>query len=60
MVKIAVVGCGGVMEEDKAFIDAVSNGRKNRIRSSYADGKKTLLATLAANESIALGLPVKP
>lgn len=47
-------------EEDKAFIDAISGGRKNRIRSTYADGKKTLLATLAANESAALGLPVKP
>lgn len=47
-------------EEDQSFVDAVANGRKNRIRSTYADGKRTLLTTLAANESIASGLPVKP
>lgn len=48
------------LEEDRAFIDAVQSGRKNRIRSSYADAMKTLAVTCAANESILTGLPVKP
>lgn len=47
-------------EEDRAFIDAVSNGKRGRIRSTYADALKTLLVTLAANDSIASGLPAKP
>lgn len=47
-------------EENQAFVDAITNGGRNRIRSSYSDARKTLLATLAANESIVSGLPQKP
>ncbi len=47
-------------EEDQIFIDAVRTGKKNKIRSSYADALKSFNVTCAANESIASGLPVKP
>lgn len=47
-------------EENKAFIDAIGNGRRNRIRSTYDDALRTLQLTCAANESIQTGLPVKP
>ena len=47
-------------EEDLAFIEAVANGKRGRIRSTYPDALKTLLVTLAANKSIASGLPAKP
>jgi predicted dehydrogenase len=47
-------------EEDRVFIEAVRTGRKNKIRSSYSDSLKSLLVTLAANESIQSGMPVKP
>ncbi|MBN2310189.1 MAG: Gfo/Idh/MocA family oxidoreductase [Candidatus Hydrogenedentes bacterium] len=47
-------------EESRVFIDAVRSGKKNKIRSSYADALKTFLVTWAANESIRTGMPVKP
>ncbi|MBP8128593.1 MAG: Gfo/Idh/MocA family oxidoreductase [Candidatus Hydrogenedentes bacterium] len=47
-------------EENKAFIDAITSGKRNRIRSTYSDARKTLMATLAANESIGSGLPQRP
>jgi len=47
-------------EENKAFIDAVRTGKRNRIRSTYADAVKTFMVTCAANESIQSGMPVKP
>jgi len=45
--------------EDRVFLDAVRTGDGGKIRSSYADATKTLELTLAANESIATGKPVK-
>jgi len=47
-------------EENKAFIDAVVSGKRNRIKSTYSDGRKTLTVTLAANDAITSGLAVKP
>ncbi len=47
-------------EENKTFIEAVQSGKKNKIKSSYADAAKTFRATHAANESIESGLPTKP
>lgn len=47
-------------EESRVFIDAVRSGKKNKIRSSYADAMKTFMVTCAANESIESGLPTKP
>ena len=47
-------------EENKAFIDAIGNGRRNRIRSTYDDALRTFLLTCAANDSMQTGLPVKP
>jgi len=43
-----------------AFIDSIASGKKNKLRATYADAVKTSLVTLAANESIRSGLPVKP
>ena len=48
------------LEEDKAFIEAVKSGCECGVRSPYADAVKSLAVTLAANESIATGLPVEP
>lgn len=45
--------------EDRAFIDAVKSGDTSGIRSPYADGIRTTLVTLAANESLETGQPVK-
>ncbi len=45
--------------EDRAFIDAVKSGDRSGIRSAHADGAKTTLVTLAANESLVTGQPVK-
>jgi predicted dehydrogenase len=47
-------------EQTTAFIDAVRTGKRNGIRSTFADARKTLLVTLAANESMASGLAVRP
>jgi predicted dehydrogenase len=47
-------------EEDNAFIEAVCTGKRSGIRSVYGDALKSFLATCAANESIASGMPVKP
>jgi predicted dehydrogenase len=51
--------CDMYAEENRAFIDAVRTGKKNGIRSTYADAVKTLQVTCAANESAATGMPVK-
>lgn len=45
--------------EDRTFIDAVKSGDGSAIRSPYADALKSLRLTLACNESIATGLPVR-
>jgi len=47
-------------EEARVFIDAVKTRKQNRIRSTYSDAVKSLLVTLAANESMRSGMPVKP
>jgi predicted dehydrogenase len=47
-------------EESRVFIEAIRSGKRTKIKSSYSDALKTFLLTLAANESIQSGLPVKP
>ncbi len=42
----------------KTFIEAVRKGDPNAVLSTYADGAKTLKATLAANESMVKKKPV--
>jgi myo-inositol 2-dehydrogenase / D-chiro-inositol 1-dehydrogenase len=44
--------------EDRAFIDAVKTGDRSKIRCTHADGARTTLVTLAANESLEKGGPV--
>lgn len=44
---------------DRTFIEAVISGDASKIRSPYADAVKSLAFTLACNESIDTGLPVK-
>jgi len=45
--------------EDAAFINAVRTGKAAGILSSYEDGAKTLAVTLAANESMKTGKPIR-
>lgn len=45
--------------ETNTFIKAIQQGKRSGIRSTYADALKTLRVTLAANESINTGMPVK-
>jgi len=45
--------------EDNAFIDAVRLRDSSRILCPYSDGLKTLEVTLAANESMSTGKPIK-
>jgi len=52
-------GSNAMLEENKAFIEAVRTGNTDGIRSTYADALKTLATTLACNESAATGKPVK-
>lgn len=47
-------------QQAAAFVDAVRTGKRNGIRSTFADARKTLLVTLAANESMRSGLAVRP
>lgn len=47
------------LEENKAFIRAIVTGDRSGIQSTYADAVKTLAVTLAANESVISGQPVK-
>lgn len=44
--------------EDRAFLDAVKTGDRNKIKTDYADAFKTAFLTLAANESAETGKPV--
>jgi myo-inositol 2-dehydrogenase/D-chiro-inositol 1-dehydrogenase len=44
---------------DLAFIEAVKSGDSSKILSPYVSGAQTLAVTLAANESMCSGLPVK-
>jgi len=45
--------------EDNAFIEAVRLNDPSKIQSPYSDGLKTLEVTLAANESMEKGKPIK-
>jgi predicted dehydrogenase len=45
--------------EDKIFLDAIRTGDRSAIRSTYADGLKSLAVSLAVNESYQTGQPVK-
>ncbi len=45
--------------EDRAFIDAVKSGDTSGLKSCHADGVRTTLVCLAANESLETGAPVK-
>jgi len=44
--------------EDQAFVDAVRSGDRSGIRSSYPDGVKSALVSLASNRSLETGKPV--
>ncbi|MFR3483082.1 MAG: Gfo/Idh/MocA family protein [Clostridia bacterium] len=44
---------------DRTFIDAVLSGDPSKIRSPYEDAVRSLAFTLACNESLDTGLPVK-
>jgi predicted dehydrogenase len=44
--------------EDAVFIEAVRSGDRSGIKSDYADGMKSALLSLAANESVKSGKPV--
>jgi predicted dehydrogenase len=46
-------------EQDRVFIEAVMKGDPTLLLSNYEDGAKTLAATLAANKSNEVGLPIK-
>ncbi len=45
--------------EDRAFINAVKSGDRSSIRCTHADGVRTTLLALAANESLEKGCPVQ-
>ena len=44
--------------EDQAFIRAVESGDRSLVRCTYEDAARTLLVTLAANQSATTGQPV--
>lgn len=44
--------------EDRVFIDAVKTGDRSKIKSTHADGARSTLLALAANESLETGKPV--
>jgi hypothetical protein len=44
---------------DRTFIEAVITGDASKIRSPYEDAVKSVLFTLACNQSMDTGLPVK-
>jgi predicted dehydrogenase len=43
---------------DRTFVDAVLSGDRSKIRSPYSDGFKSLVFTMACNQSMDSGLPV--
>jgi myo-inositol 2-dehydrogenase/D-chiro-inositol 1-dehydrogenase len=47
------------LTEDQIFLEAIRTGDTSAIRSSYADGVKSLAVSLAVNESYQTGKPVK-
>jgi predicted dehydrogenase len=55
-----IPGEGNIFEiEDKRFINAVRTGDTSKIYSSYLDGAKSAQITIAGNESMKTGQPVK-
>jgi len=48
-----------MLEENRAFINAIKSGDSSGIRSTYEDAVKTLATTLACNESANTGQPVE-
>lgn len=48
-------GVNSMLEENRAFIDAVRSGDAREVRSTYGDAVKTLATTLACNESARTG-----
>ncbi|MEF8851686.1 MAG: Gfo/Idh/MocA family oxidoreductase [Haloarculaceae archaeon] len=46
--------------EVEAFLDAVETGDDASVRSTYADATRSLALTLAVNESVESGTPVRP
>ena len=46
-------------KEDRAFIDAVKSGDRSTIKCTHADGARSTLLALAANESLETGKPVQ-
>jgi hypothetical protein len=44
--------------EDAAFVAAVKSGDRSGIKSTYADGVKTSLISIASNLSLETGKPV--
>lgn len=44
---------------DRTFVDAVITGDPSKIRSPYADAVKSVIFTLACNQSMDTGLPVQ-
>jgi predicted dehydrogenase len=58
---VAVKGEGDIFcIEDAAFVKAVRSRRPKGIMCTYADGARTAAVTLAANESLVTGKPVRP
>jgi myo-inositol 2-dehydrogenase / D-chiro-inositol 1-dehydrogenase len=47
-------------EENRAFIDAVRNGTRGRIRCAYPDAMKSFNLSYAATESIRTGMSIRP
>lgn len=52
-------GVNAMLEENRAFIEAVRSGDASGIRSTYEDATRTLAVTLACNESARTGAPVR-
>lgn len=57
--RIQNFGNDPMLDEDKAFVQAVKSGKRAAIRSNYSDALKTLAVTLAANQSAKTGKTVK-
>jgi myo-inositol 2-dehydrogenase/D-chiro-inositol 1-dehydrogenase len=47
-------------EQARAFIEAVTTGKKTRLRAPYADALKSLQVGLAVNNAIRSGMPTRP
>lgn len=46
------------LEQDKAFLEAIRTGRRERVLCDYSEAAKTLAVTLAANLSAETGKPI--